>query len=114
MTPREYNAEVSNLDLAVRRAKLALKESPRETEALRNAVREAVRALRRHESNRFRVINMGAKISAEMRAARKLVEAGQSAYAAAKATGLTQGAISKSQWYKDYIAKQGAKNVQGN
>lgn len=57
---------------------------------------------------------MGARISAEMRAARKLVEAGHTAYAAAKATGLTQGAISKSKWYKEFIAAKGDKSVQSN
>lgn len=50
---------------------------------------------------------MGAKISPEMEKARKLIVAGAgkvSAYAAAQATGLTTGAISRSAWYKKFIA----------
>lgn len=48
---------------------------------------------------------MGAKVSAEMLAARKLIEKGtHTAYAAAKQCNISQGAISKSQWYKDFIA----------
>lgn len=50
---------------------------------------------------------MGAKVSPEMEKARKLIEAGGgkvTAYAAAQATGLTTGAISRSAWYKKRVA----------
>lgn len=44
---------------------------------------------------------MAGKVSSEMLEARKLVEKGATPYAAAKKTGLTTGAITRSQWYKD-------------
>jgi len=48
---------------------------------------------------------MGAKTSAEMIRARKLItEQGCTAYQAARATGLTVGAISRTQWYKSHVA----------
>ena len=49
---------------------------------------------------------MGAKISAEMKKARKLVEAGMTAYAAAKLAGISQGAISKAPWRKAMLAEK--------
>jgi molybdopterin-binding protein len=50
---------------------------------------------------------MGAKVSAEMVKAKSLVlEGGATAYAAAKATGLTVGAISRTKWYRDHVAAQ--------
>lgn len=50
----------------------------------------------------------GAKTSSEMLKARKLIEQGATAYAAAKATGLTTGAITRSAWYKERQAAQAA------
>lgn len=50
----------------------------------------------------------GAKTSPEMLKARKLVEAGATPYAAAKAVGLTTGAITRSTWYKEYRASRPA------
>jgi hypothetical protein len=50
---------------------------------------------------------MGAKVSAEMVKAKQLVlEGGATAYAAAKATKLTVGAISRTKWYRDHVAAQ--------
>lgn len=49
----------------------------------------------------------GAKTSPEMLKARKMIEQDASAYAAAKATGLTTGAITRSKWYRDYKAAKG-------
>lgn len=49
----------------------------------------------------------GAKISAEMRKARKMIEASHgdaSAQSVAEACGLTTGAITRSKWYRDYMA----------
>ena len=54
---------------------------------------------------------MGAKQSAEMRKAMKLVlERGMTQAGAARAAGLTKGAISKSQWYRDFKAKTAKKH----
>lgn len=50
----------------------------------------------------------GAKTSPEMLEARKLIERGATAYAAAKATGLTRGAITRSPWYVQRQAAQPA------
>lgn len=50
---------------------------------------------------------MAAKVSPEMQKARALIAAGKgkvTAYAAAKATGLTTGAITRSKWYRDFVA----------
>jgi predicted transcriptional regulator len=53
---------------------------------------------------------MGAKVSDAMRQARHMVEVeGKSAYEAAAATGITRGAISKSKWYREFVAKQAPK-----
>ena len=49
---------------------------------------------------------MGAKQSQEMKKAERLVRAGSTAYAAAKAAGVTRGAISKAPWYREFIAAQ--------
>lgn len=50
---------------------------------------------------------MGAKISAEMVRAKELVlERGATAYAAARAVGLTTGAISRTDWYRAHVAEQ--------
>ena len=51
---------------------------------------------------------MGARESDAMRRARLLVEAGATPYAAAKETGITQSAITKSKWNRERIA---AKNL---
>lgn len=48
----------------------------------------------------------GAKTSPEMLKARKLIEAGATPYAAAKAVGLTTGAITRSTWYIERKAAQ--------
>lgn len=48
----------------------------------------------------------GAKTSPEMLKARKLIEAGATPYAAAKAVGLTTGAITRSAWYLERKATQ--------
>lgn len=46
---------------------------------------------------------MGAKVSAEMLAAKELVIAhGMSAYEAAKVAGITKSAIYVSKWYKEF------------
>lgn len=51
---------------------------------------------------------MGARMSLQMVQARKLViEYGLTAYAAAKATGLTRPAIYQASWYKEW--KEGKK-----
>lgn len=48
---------------------------------------------------------MGARVSAEMVRARELVlEKGATAYGAARATGLTVGAISRTKWYAAHVA----------
>ncbi len=52
---------------------------------------------------------MGAKESNEMKKARRLVEAGATQYAAAKAAGITAGAISKAPWYRAHVAALAAK-----
>lgn len=44
---------------------------------------------------------MAAKLSAEMLKARKLIEAGATPYAAAKAAKISPQAIYMSKWYKD-------------
>lgn len=50
---------------------------------------------------------MGAKVSGEMVRAKELVLVhGATAYAAAKATGLTTGAISRTKWYRAHVAAQ--------
>lgn len=50
---------------------------------------------------------MGARQSAAMAKAKELItEGGQTAYAAAKATGLTRSAIYMSTWYKAWRASQ--------
>lgn len=50
---------------------------------------------------------MGAKESAEMKRARKLVIlGGMTAYAAAKRSGITRNAIYVSKWYKDWKKKK--------
>lgn len=49
---------------------------------------------------------MGGRVSPEMLRARELVKAGATAYRAAKETGLTTGAITRSPWYKEFKAKQ--------
>lgn len=52
---------------------------------------------------------MGAKVSGEMVRAKALVlDHGATAYAAAKATGLTTGAISRTDWYRAHVAAQPA------
>lgn len=43
---------------------------------------------------------MGAKVSAEMLKARKMIEAGATAYRAAKDCGVTVSAITRSKWYQ--------------
>lgn len=50
----------------------------------------------------------GARVSEAMLAARTLIEGGATQYAAAKATGITQSAISKSKWWRDRKAAQAA------
>ncbi len=53
---------------------------------------------------------MGAKQSAEMAKAKRLItEEGVTPYAAAQASGITRGAISKAKWYRDWIASKVAK-----
>lgn len=52
---------------------------------------------------------MGAKQSQEMKKAQRLVvERGMTQYAAAKAAGVTAGAISKSAWYRAHVAATAA------
>lgn len=52
---------------------------------------------------------MGARQSPEMDRAQELVtKRGYTQYAAAVETGITRGAISKSRWYRDFVAKQAA------
>lgn len=53
---------------------------------------------------------MGAKESEAMKQARHLIlVCGYTAYKAAKETGLTQGAISKTSWYKLYRKERSCK-----
>lgn len=48
---------------------------------------------------------MGARQSPEMAKAQRLVvEQGMTQYAAAQATGVTRGAISKAKWYREHVA----------
>lgn len=50
---------------------------------------------------------MGAKQSPEMAEAQRLVtKCGFTQYAAAVATGVTRGGISKAPWYREHLAKQ--------
>lgn len=54
---------------------------------------------------------MGAKVSAEMLTARKLVtEQGMSAYEAANVAGVSSSAIYMSDWYKKWKLKQQTRN----
>jgi hypothetical protein len=43
---------------------------------------------------------VGAKLSAEMQNARKLIESGVGVYAACERSGITPGAVYRSAWYK--------------
>jgi len=47
---------------------------------------------------------MAARQTQEMKKARKLVEAGMTAYAAAKQCGITRSAIYMAPWYKEFKA----------
>lgn len=47
---------------------------------------------------------MGARVSDAMLKARVLIEAGSTPYAAAKVTGITQSAITKSKWNRERLA----------
>lgn len=53
---------------------------------------------------------MGAKVSAEMRAAKALILAGKSAYEAAKTVGISSQAIYMSKWYKEWKHAQQTRN----
>lgn len=54
---------------------------------------------------------MGAKVSAQMLAARKLVtDQGLSAYEAAKVSGISSSAIYMSDWYKKWKLEQQTRN----
>lgn len=54
---------------------------------------------------------MGGRVSPEMLKARELIKQGATAYRAAKETGLTTGAITRSPWYKEYKLKQQQEDV---
>lgn len=51
---------------------------------------------------------MGAKVSPEMLRARQMIEAGATAYRAAKECGLTVSGITRSKWYQDFDARRAA------
>lgn len=54
---------------------------------------------------------MGAKVSAEMERARKLVTSeGMSPYEAAKVAGITRSAIYMSKWYKEFKRVEQTRN----
>lgn len=58
---------------------------------------------------------MTGKVSAEMRQAIELIRQGKTAYEAAKVTGVTRGAISRSKLYRELIEKTGVtKNAKKN
>lgn len=54
---------------------------------------------------------MGAKVSPEMLRARQMIEAGATAYRAAKECGLTVSGITRSTWYQDFAAKRAAETA---